>query len=61
MKKFRMVVKYNYWAVVERKAESVEDFKETLDNMFNDEICGADMIPVSDLVFDDYGEVEEVE
>ena len=61
MKKFRMVVKYNYWAVVELEAEDKYDFREKVDNMFNNEICGADMIPASELEFDLYGDIEEVE
>ena len=61
MKRYRRVVKYNYYAVVELDAENENDFKEKVDNMFNNEICGADMIPVSDLDFDLYGPVEEAE
>ena len=62
MKTYRMVVKYNYYAVVEKEAESRTDFREMVDNMFNNEICGADMIPVSelDIDYESYGEVEEV-
>ena len=61
MKRYRRVVKYNYYAVVELEAESEVDFKKKVDDMFNNEICGADMIPVFDLDFDQYGPVEEVE
>ena len=60
MKRYRRVVKFSYYAEVELEAESEADFKEKVDNMFNNEICGADMIPVSDLDFDLYGVVEEV-
>lgn len=60
MKKYRMVVKFTYYAVVELEAESKEDFKDTVDNMFNDEICGDYMIPVSELEFEDYEDIEEV-
>lgn len=61
MKKYRRVVKYNYYAVVELEAESEADFKKKVDDMLNNEICGADMIPVSDLDFDQYGLIEEAE
>lgn len=61
MKRYKMVVKYNYYAVVELDAENENDFKEKVDNMFNNEICGADMIPTYDLDFDQYGVIEEVE
>lgn len=60
-KRYRLVVKYNYYAVVELDAEDKNDLKEKVDNMSNSEICGADMIPVFDLDFDQYGVVEEVE
>ena len=61
MKKFRRVVKFNYWAVVELDAEDKYDFRDKVDKMFINEICGADMIPVNDLEFDLYGDIEEVE
>lgn len=61
MKRYRRVVKFNYYAEVELEAESEADFKEKVDDMSNYDICGAYMIPVSDLDFDLYGEVEEVE
>lgn len=61
MKRYRRVVKYNYYAEVELEAESEADFKKKVDNMSNSEICGAGMIPVYDLDFDQYGPVEEAE
>ena len=61
MKKYRMVVKFNYYAVLEMDAESKEDFKEKADALYNDEICGEDMIPTNSLEFDGYEDIEEVE
>lgn len=61
MKRYKMVVKFNYYAVVELDAEDKNDFKDKVNDMYNSEICGADMIPTHDLDLDEYGDVEEVE
>ena len=61
MKRYKMIVKFNYYAVVELEAANKADFKDKVNDMYNCEICGADMIPTYDLDLDQYGDVEEVE
>ena len=61
MKRYKMVVKFNYYTEVELEAANKADFKDKVNAMDNDEICGADIIPVIDLDIDLYGPVEEVQ